>query len=111
MNANKKKATLISCAVLTALAWGVPQAWAAGSPLPASQSSQVESKVRGVVTDVNGEPLIGASVMVKGTSRGTATDLDGNYTIDAKKGEVLTFSYVGYIPSEVKVGDDQVINV
>ena len=111
MNANKKKATLISCAVLTALAWGVPQAWAAGSPLPAEQSSQVESKVRGVVTDVNGEPLIGASVMVKGTSRGTATDLDGNYTIDAKKGEVLTFSYVGYIPSEVKVGDDPVINV
>lgn len=110
MNLNKKKAMLLSGAVLTSLAYGVPQAWAADAPYP-QQSQQVEGSVHGVVTDANGEPLIGASVMVKGTSRGTATDIDGAYTLDVKPGETLTFSYVGYIPSDVKVGKDPVLNV
>ncbi len=110
MNLNKKKAMLLSGAVLTALLGGVPQMWAAPSQVPV-QAPQPENLVRGVVTDTDGEPLIGASVMIKGTSKGTATDIDGAYAIDAKPGDVLTVSYVGYIPSDVKVGNNSVINI
>ncbi len=56
-----------------------------------------------VVASTDGEPLIGATVMVKGTSTGTATDLDGKFTIQAKKGSSLLVSYVGYKSQEVKV--------
>lgn len=56
-----------------------------------------------VVASTDGEPLIGATVMVKGTSTGTATDIDGKFTIQAKKGSSLLVSYVGYKSQEVKV--------
>ena len=58
----------------------------------------------------NGEPLIGASVIVKGTANGTITDIDGNYSIQANDSDVLVFSYVGFTDSEVAVGDQAVIN-
>lgn len=56
-----------------------------------------------VVASTDGEPLIGATVMVKGSSTGTATDIDGKFTIQAKKGSSLLVSYVGYKSQEVKV--------
>lgn len=75
-------------------------------------SAQEPSTVSGTVTSASdGEPLIGASVLVKGTTIGTDTDIDGKFTVKAKKGDVLQFRYVGYEPSEVKVGDNNVINV
>lgn len=75
-------------------------------------SAQEPGTVSGTVTSASdGEPLIGASVLVKGTTIGTDTDIDGNFTVNAKKGDVLQFRYVGYEPSEVKVGDSNVINV
>ena len=75
-------------------------------------SAQEPGTVSGTVTSASdGEPLIGASVLVKGTTIGTDTDIDGNFTVKAKKGDVLQFRYVGYEPSEVKVGDSNVINV
>lgn len=52
--------------------------------------------VTGTVTDPSGEPLIGASVLAQGTSNGTATDIDGNYTINVDANGTLVFSYVGY---------------
>lgn len=75
-------------------------------------SAQEPGTVSGTVTSASdGEPLIGASVLVKGTTIGTDTDIDGKFTVKAKKGDVLQFRYVGYEPSEVKVGDSSVINV
>lgn len=75
-------------------------------------SAQEPGTVSGTVTSASdGEPLIGASVLVKGTTIGTDTDIDGKFTVKAKKGDVLQFRYVGYEPSEVKVGDNNVINV
>ena len=60
--------------------------------------------VTGTVTSAeDGEALIGATVGVKGTTNGTATDIDGNYTINAKMGDILVFSYVGYTSREIKV--------
>ena len=59
--------------------------------------------VKGIVKDVNGEPLIGVNVKVKGSNIGTITDMDGNFTIRTKKGDVLEFSYVGYTVQNVTI--------
>ena len=69
--------------------------------------------VTGVVTQKSdGETIIGASVQVQGTTRGTATDIDGKYTIEVNDGEVLVVSYVGMNPVSVKVARGQsVINI
>lgn len=58
-------------------------------------NAQVET-FHGVITDMNGESLIGASVVVQGTSNGTVTDFDGNYEISCAAGTLLEFSYIGY---------------
>lgn len=54
------------------------------------------NKVTGRVVDAQGEPVIGASVVVKGQQKGVVTDVDGNYSIDVAKGETLQFSYIGF---------------
>ena len=59
--------------------------------------------VHGYVDDELGEPLIGATVMEKGTSNGTATDLDGKFTLNVEKNATLVISYIGYDPVEVAV--------
>ena len=58
--------------------------------------------VKGHVKDASGEPIIGANVVVKGTSTGTITDVDGNFQIQAPKGVLLQVSFVGYTSSEVQ---------
>lgn len=68
--------------------------------------------VKGCVTDENGEPIIGANVIVKGTGRGTITDIDGKYVLKVAPGETLVFSFVGMENKEIKVKSSQtVINV
>lgn len=62
-------------------------------------------KVTGNVVDSNNEPVIGAYIKVKGSSKGAVTDLDGHYTIDADKNATLVISYVGMANQEVKVGN------
>ena len=62
--------------------------------------------VQGTVVDILGEPIIGASVQVKGTSTGVTTDMDGNFTLNGvKPGQQLVISYVGFITENVKVGN------
>lgn len=68
-------------------------------------------KVTGVIADVNGEPLIGATVKVKGTQNATVTDFDGNYTIEAPEGATLEVSYIGFNTQEVKVGSRNSYNI
>ena len=68
-------------------------------------------KIVGTVTDEQGEPLIGATVMVEGTTTGSTTDIDGKYSVNAKKGQILTFSYVGMDTQKMKVGNAKVIDV
>lgn len=70
-----------------------------------------EKTVTGTVTDSADEPLIGASVLIQGTANGTITDLDGKYSLMASPEDVLVFSYVGMVKQEVKVGNQDVINV
>lgn len=64
-----------------------------------------------VISAADAEPLIGVSVLIKGTSVGTITDFDGNYSISARDGEVLVFSYIGYKNQEITVTNQTVLNV
>ena len=73
--------------------------------------STLPAQIQGKITDENGEPLIGATVQVKGTSAGTITDAEGNFTLDAPEDAVLVISYVGYKSQEVRIGNRSVINV
>ena len=68
-------------------------------------------KVKGKVTDEKGEVLVGVSVLVKGTPKGTSTDTEGNYTIEVPGNATLVFSYIGFDPQEFKVNPSGVINV
>ncbi|MDT0556882.1 SusC/RagA family TonB-linked outer membrane protein [Patiriisocius hiemis] len=67
--------------------------------------------ITGTVLDDANLPLPGANVIIKGTSSGTQTDFDGNYSISASVGQTLTFSYVGFETQEVAVGASNTINV
>jgi TonB-linked SusC/RagA family outer membrane protein len=64
-----------------------------------------------VTSAIDGEALIGVSVLVKGTTNGVATDLNGNYSLNATDGETLVFSYIGYKSLEVLIGNQTTINV
>ena len=70
-----------------------------------------QGTVSGTVTDTDGLPLPGATVVVQGTSIGVTSDFDGNYSISASQGDVLVFSYVGYTSKNVVVGSSSTVNV
>jgi TonB-linked SusC/RagA family outer membrane protein len=79
--------------------------------ISSNKNSLKQAPVSGVVKDETGLPLPGVSVKVKGTTRGTQTDVNGNYTLDVQTGEVLVFTYVGYATKEVTVGTGDTANV
>lgn len=70
-----------------------------------------DGTISGTVTGEDGLPLPGVNVLIKGTSIGTQTDFDGNYTIEAQQGDVLVFSFVGMESREVTVGNQDTIDV
>ena len=74
-------------------------------------SAFAQHVIKGTVSDVNGEPMVGVSVVVKGTTTGKITDLNGQYTIKVQPKDILTFFCVGMATQEIKVGNQQVINV
>ena len=69
-----------------------------------------EKTISGTVSDDSG-PLPGVTVLKKGTTQGTETDFDGNYSIKAKAGDILVFSFVGMKSTEKAVGTSSTINV
>ena len=73
-------------------------------------SVQAQS-ISGTVSDENGVPLPGATVLVEGTQNGVSTDFDGNYSINASSGDTLVFSFVGYASQSVVVGSSATVNV
>ena len=79
--------------------------------LATSMIAFAQSSVTGTVSDADGSPLPGATVIVQGTSSGVTTDFDGNYSINASSGDVLSFSYVGYQTVDITVGSSLTINV
>lgn len=82
-----------------------------GSAPAAAPGSGAMETLTGVVVDPEGEPLIGATVQVKGTSTATATDIDGNFSLRARPSDTLVFTYIGYGAQEVKVGDKTTFDI
>ena len=77
-----------------------------------TQSKQLTKKVTGTVVDANGEPIIGASIVIKGESHGTITDFDGKFALpDVPEKAVLTISYIGYKSQEIPVNGQQNLNI
>jgi TonB-linked SusC/RagA family outer membrane protein len=81
--------------------------WALSTPTISQNGSP---PISGIVTDANG-PLGGVNIIVKNTSRGTQSDLDGHYEIATKSSDTLVFSYLGYKAQEVAVGSGSILNV
>ena len=84
-------------------------------PLPEGKSEAaaqtVPGHISGVVKSSTGEPIIGASVIVKGTSRGVVTDVNGAFSIEAAPGQTLQFSFLGYDRQEVQIGAQTELNI
>ena len=106
MNNNCKIISMLLCA--TAL-FGVPQRTMARDVV--QELAQSQQTVNGTIKDANGEPIIGASVMIEGTSNGTITDFDGKFSLKVPQGATLKVSYVGYVTKTVKVGNKPTIAV
>lgn len=68
-------------------------------------------QIGGKVSDEKGDALIGASVLIKGTTKGTTTDVEGNFSIDVDGTSTLVFSYVGYVTQEIEVGNQSQFDV
>lgn len=70
-----------------------------------------QSTLNGKVLDGNGEPLIGVSIQVKNTPRGTITDFNGNFSVEVTSGETLIISYIGYLQQEIGITNQKTLNV
>ena len=88
----------------------VPVEKNAGVPVAYAVTQQAR-KITGVVKDQTGEPVIGANVVVKGTTNGTITDIDGRYTLEATDNAVLVISYIGYKSQEIPVKGRSAVNI
>lgn len=112
MNNNLKsslKRVLFSMMVASAFGALVPQL--AYAEAPKTQAVMQTITVKGKVVDASGEPVIGASVLMKGTSNGTITDIDGNFTLANMQPGVLVVSYIGYKTNEISVNSSAPIKV
>ncbi|GAL79921.1 SusC outer membrane protein [Algibacter lectus] len=76
-----------------------------------ASASWSQSKVSGVVTDSQNVPIPGVNVIIKGTSNGAATDFDGNFQLNAKSGDVITFSFIGFVTKELTYKGQGSLNV
>ncbi len=68
-------------------------------------------KITGTITDERGEPIIGANVMEKGTTNGTITDVDGNFSLSVNERATIQFTYIGYVEQEVRINNQSTLNV
>lgn len=113
----KTAKSLLQCCVFLSLMTGVLPVHAEvanDSPLSATETGlpqQGTKRITGVVQSVAGEPLIGVNVLEKGTTNGTTTDLNGNYSLTVHENAILTFSYIGYKSVDVKVTNQKTIPV
>ena len=106
---NKKiRKTALLMGVMTLLGLGYSSnAYAAGDVQNVQQATK---KITGTVVDAQG-PVIGASVMEKGTTNGTVTDFDGNFTLNVNPGATIVISFIGYETQEIKVGNQSNFNI
>ena len=67
--------------------------------------------ISGTITDSNGEPIIGANVLEKGSSNGTVTDINGKFSLSVPNKSTLVISYIGYVSKAIVVGNQTVFNI
>ncbi len=107
-HANFQTGILIFCALMASgLSYSAPNNDDTENVFP----TDLQQEVNGTVSDENGTPLPGASVVVKGTSNGTQSDFDGNFNISAKINDVLVISYIGYLTQEIVLVGQTNINI
>ena len=104
MKSISKKTLWVGGTCMALLLVGVP-------PMQVVANSTIEvvqqnKKITGIVVDQNGEPVIGANILQKGTANGVITDLDGRFAIDCPVGTSLTISFIGYLSQNVKAASD-----
>lgn len=114
MNFNSKKK--LPVVALCMLIGNTPQVFSTPTSVTGDAGVEVtmpqqKGIVTGIITDVNGEPVIGANVVVKGTTNGTITDIDGKFSVSAGAKDILTVSYIGYLPIEVSVAGKNSLNI
>ena len=110
----KQKHLYFSAAFAFSLALAPAGAYAGSNARAAAVQAVQQNgnhKVTGRVVDSTGEPLIGATVLVEGTTNGTVTDIDGNFTINTPSNAKLVFSYIGYVGQSVAVNGKNTIDV
>ena len=74
-------------------------------------TAQAKKQITGKIVDANGEPIVGANIVEKGTTNGTITDMDGNFTLEVSENSLLVVSYIGYIAQEISVGNQKNIHI
>lgn len=74
-------------------------------------NQQKEREIRGIIVDVHGEPIVGASIAVKGTGHGNITDADGKFAFNIPANSILQISYIGYVQQEIPVGNQQNLKI
>ena len=80
-------------------------------PIPGRPALQQTKQISGKVTDLNGEPIIGANVIEKGTTNGIITDVNGNFSLEVTSSSILQISYIGYVTQEITVGSKTQFNI
>lgn len=101
MNSTIKKTTLFLGACMAFQLGGTPQMLAA--PSTSMEVMQQTKRITGTVKDATGMEVIGANVIVKGTTNGVITDLDGKFSLEAAPGSIIEISYIGYMTQEIPV--------
>ena len=95
----KRKMSILLSAAMLGCAF--PLSVQGNSMVDEVASIQQNKAIKGRVIDANGEPVIGASILEKGTTNGTITDMDGNFQLNVKDGAILSVSYIGYAAQEL----------
>ena len=72
---------------------------------------QGDSPIKGQIVDQSGLPVIGANIVEKGTTNGTITDIDGNFSLNVPEGAILEVSYIGYLSQTVKIGKEKFLSI
>lgn len=110
---NKRVITSRAGALFIIGALALPLAsWSGASDVAENRTVLVQQSVSGTIKDTNGEPLVGVSILEKGTTNGVSTDVNGNFTIRlSNPNATLSLSYIGYVAKEVAVSNQNVLNI
>ena len=111
MKSSLTKKALIALMVCAGFMFVQPMTAYADDSVASVQNVQQKQTVSGVVKDATGEPVIGASIVEKGTTNGTITDFDGNFSLEVSKGATLVISFVGYQTQEVVATPGKTLNI